>query len=428
MLYQFHEAQRAVLNPVSSWADAMSQMFANPYSPFAYAPFANRAAAGFELIHRLGKEYEKPAFGLTETEIDGRSVSVQPRIVIDKPFCKLLHFERLLPARLADRADDPVVLVFAPLSGHHATLLRDTVRGLLPHHDVYITDWMDARMVPLTQGPFSLDDYIGYAIEFIRHLGPDVHVMSVCQPTVPVLAAVSIMAELRDDSLPLSMTMMGGPIDTRNSPTEVNNLATDNPFNWFERNVIYVVPAKYPGAGRRVYPGFLQHAGFVSMNPGRHANSHWDFYLDLVRGDMDTAEAHRQFYDEYNAVLDMPAEYYLDTIRTVFQDHLLPRGLWNVSFDGRAFRVDPSKITNVALFTVEGELDDISGPGQTQAAHGLCTNIPSEHQRDLVVEGAGHYGIFSGRRWREIIRPEVSRFIGEHRRRIGQRSRSRKAA
>ncbi|MEZ5657392.1 MAG: polyhydroxyalkanoate depolymerase [Burkholderiaceae bacterium] len=429
MLYQLHEAQRAVLNPVSSWADAMSQLFANPYSPFAYAPFANRAAAGFELVHRLGKEYEKPGFGITETQIDGQAVSVQQRIVIDKPFAKLQHFERLLPAELESHRNDATVLVFAPLSGHHSTLLRDTVRGLLPYHDVYITDWMDARMVPLSAGRFSLDDYIGYAIEFIRHLGPDVHLMSVCQPTVPVLAAISILAELDDDRQPLTMTMMGGPIDTRNSPTEVNNLASDNPFHWFERNVIYVVPGKYPGAGRRVYPGFLQHAGFVSMNPGRHVNSHWDFYLDLVRGDMDTAETHREFYDEYNAVLDMPAEYYLDTIRTVFQEHLLPRGLWDVHFDGRSYRIDPSKITKVALFTVEGELDDISGPGQTQAAHKLCTGIPKEHQRDLVAEGAGHYGIFSGRRWREIIRPEVTRFINEHRTRIGATARrARKAA
>ncbi|MEZ5652256.1 MAG: polyhydroxyalkanoate depolymerase [Burkholderiaceae bacterium] len=422
MLYQLHEAQRAVLNPVSSWADAMSQLFANPYSPFAYTPFANRAAAGFELIHRLGKEYEKPEFGLTQTTIDDRSVAVEQRTVIEKPFGRLLHFARLLPSELAHHENDSTLLVFAPLSGHHSTLLRDTVRALLPHHNVYVTDWIDARMVPLSKGRFGLDDYIAYVIEYIRHLGPDLHVMSVCQPTVPVLAAISIMAEMGDDRQPLSMTMMGGPIDTRNSPTEVNNLAAENPFHWFERNVIYVVPAKYPGAGRRVYPGFLQHAGFVSMNPGRHVNSHWDFYLDLVRGDMETAEAHREFYDEYNAVLDMPAEYYLDTIRVAFQDHLLPRGLWNVTFEGKAFRVDPSKITQVALFTVEGELDDISGPGQTQAAHKLCTGIPREHQRDLVVKKAGHYGIFSGRRWREIIRPEVTNFIEAHGARIGSKA------
>ncbi len=419
MIYQMHEAGRAILNPVSSWANAMSQLYSNPYSPFAYTPFANRAAAGFELVHRLGKEYEKPEFGLTTTEIDGHEVTVQERIEIDKPFCRLIHFERLLPAALAKAEKQPKLLVFAPLSGHHSTLLRDTVRGLLPHHDVYITDWKDARTVPYALGPFHLDDYIGYAIEFMRHLSPDLHIMSVCQPTVPVLAAVSIMSALGDPKLPLSMTMMGGPIDTRKSPTEVNDLAADRPFEWFERNLIYVVPAKYPGAGRRVYPGFMQHAGFVSMNPDRHVNSHWDFYLDLLQGDMDDAEAHRKFYDEYNAVLDMPADYYLDTIRTVFQEHALPCGTWDVKFEGQTHRVNPAAIRDVALFTVEGELDDISGPGQTQAAHTLCTGIPIEHQRDMVVEGAGHYGIFSGRRWREVIRPEVTKFIAAHSQRIG---------
>ncbi|MEZ5741576.1 MAG: polyhydroxyalkanoate depolymerase [Burkholderiaceae bacterium] len=419
MLYQLHEAQRAVLNPLSTWADAMSQLYANPYSPFAYSPFANRASAGFELIHRLGKDYEKPEFGITEVEIDGQKVTVQQRIELDKPFCRLLKFERLLPARLGGHADDPKLLLFAPLSGHHATLLRDTVRALIPDHEVYVTDWMDARFVPLSAGRFNLDDYIGYAIEFMRLLGPDVHVVSVCQPTVPVLAAISIMAAIEDEHIPLSMTMMGGPIDTRKSPTEVNALAIKNTFEWFERNLIYVVPAKYPGAGRKVYPGFLQHAGFVSMNPDRHVNSHWDFYMNLVRGDLETSDSHRDFYDEYNAVLDMPAEYYLSTIQTVFQDHLLPTGKWDVQFEGDTHRVDPAAITNVALFTIEGELDDISGPGQTQAAHKLCANIPQEHQQDLVAEGAGHYGIFSGRRWRERICPEVGKFIRAHRTRIG---------
>ena len=312
----------------------------------------------------------------------------------------------------------------APLSGHHSTLLRDTVRALLPHHNVYITDWVDARMVPMSDGEFHLDTYIAYAIEFIRELGPDVHLMSVCQPTVPVLAAVSIMAAKDDPCMPLSMTMMGGPIDTRKSPTEVNALAIDKPYEWFERNLIYVVPAKYPGAGRRVYPGFLQHTGFVSMNPDRHVNSHYDYYLDLVRGDMDDVEAHRKFYDEYNAVLDMPAEYYLDTIQTVFQDHKLPTGTWEVEFEGETYLVDPAQIKTTALLTIEGELDDISGAGQTRAAHKLCANIPAEHKKHLEAKGAGHYGIFSGRRWREIICPEVRQFILDHAERIGKPSRS----
>ena len=417
MLYHLREAQRAVLKPLSTWADSVSQLYTNPYSPLAYTPFANRVSAGLELLHRLGKEYEKPEFNIDETLIDDHPVSVVERIEMARPFCRLIKFERLLPSKLKARENDPSVLVFAPLSGHHATLLRDTVRALLPHHNVFITDWVDARMVPMTEGPFHLDDYIAYAADFIRHLGPQVHLVSVCQPTVPVLAAVSLLAQTRDPHLPLSMTMMGGPIDTRRNPTEVNALAQRRSFVWFERNVIYRVPGRYPGAGRQVYPGFLQHAGFVAMNPDRHLNSHWDYYLDLVRGDMGDAEAHRRFYDEYNAVLDLPAEYYLDTIRTVFQEHALPLGKWDVRFGDKTLRVNPSAIRSVALFTIEGELDDISGCGQTQAAHDLCTQIPREWQRHLTAEGAGHYGIFSGRRWREKIYPEVRAFIAEHERR-----------
>ena len=421
MLYQLREAQRAILHPVSVWAESMSKLYANPYSPLSYIPMANRVSAGLELLHRLGKEYEKPEFGHKSTRIGEHDVTVAERIEITKPFCRLLKFERLLPKALADRADDPTVLIVAPLSGHHATLLRDTVRAMLPDHNVYITDWLDARHVPVTNGPFHLDDYVAYCIEFIRYLGPEVHLISVCQPTVPVMAAVSIMSTLNDPKLPLSMTMMGGPIDTRSSPTEVNNLATNHSFGWFERNVIYTVPGKYAGAGRRVYPGFLQHAGFVAMNPDRHMTSHYDYYLDLVRGDLDDVDGHRKFYDEYNAVLDLPAEYYLDTIRTVFQDHLLPQGQWHINFEGKRIRVAPEDIRKVALFTIEGELDDISGSGQTQAAHTLCANIPAAHQQHLTAEGAGHYGIFSGRRWREMIYPQVREFIGEHRQRIGAR-------
>jgi len=421
MLYQLREAQRAVLTPLSDWAESMSKLYVNPYSPVSLLPFSNRMAAAFELLHRLGKEYEKPDFGLKTTVVEGQEVTVAERIEVSKPFCRLLKFERMLPRSLLSRADDPTVLVVAPLSGHHSTLLRDTVRALLPDHNVYITDWIDARMVPLSHGPFHLDDYVAYCIEFMRYLGPNLHVMSVCQPTVPVLAAVSLMSTTNDPHLPLSMTMMGGPIDTRHSPTEVNNLATNHPFTWFERNVIYSVPNTYPGGGRRVYPGFLQHTGFVAMNPDRHMTSHWDFYLNLVRGDLDDAEDHRKFYDEYNAVLDLPAEYYLDTIQVVFQEHRLPLGTWEVQHEGRKLRVAPEDINRVALFTIEGELDDISGSGQTQAAHRLCVNIPAAHQEHLTALGAGHYGIFSGRRWREMIYPQVRDFIRAHRRRIGGR-------
>ena len=299
------------------------------------------------------------------------------------------------------------MLLVAPLSGHHATLLRDTVRALLPHHEVYVTDWVDARMVPQSQGPFHLNDYVRYVRDFLRWSGPDTHVIAVCQPTVPVLAAVSLMAADDDAAQPKSMVMMGGPIDTRQSPTQVNKLATTKPYSWFEDSLIHRVPGRYPGAGRKVYPGFLQHAGFVAMNPDRHLKSHYDFYLTLLRGDQEDAESHRRFYDEYNAVMDMPAEFYLDTIETVFQEHRLPRKTWEI--DGRI--VDPAAISKVALLTIEGELDDISGLGQTRAALELCSNIPTDRKRHYTAEKCGHYGIFSGRRWRKTICPMIADFI-----------------
>lgn len=411
MLYQFHELNRAFLTPLTQWAEASSKLFTNPISPLAHTPYSQRIAAGYELLYRLGKDYEKPGFGITETHIDDQQVVevIQTAAVI-KPFCKLLHFKKILSDKQAARLKQPKVLLVAPLSGHHSTLLRDTVRGLLPRHDVYITDWTDARMVPLSEGSFHLHDYIYYVQDFIRLLGPDVHVISVCQPTVPVLAAISLMASDKDPLLPKTMTMMGGPIDPRKSPTQVNNLATEKPFSWFENTVIYSVPANYPGYGRKVYPGFLQHAGFVAMNPDRHAQSHWDFYQHLLKGDDESAEQHRKFYDEYNAVLDMPADYYLETIKTVFQEFRLPTGTWEVQ--GKLVR--PQDIKTVALFTVEGELDDISGPGQTQAAHTLCSGIPADMKQDFVAPGAGHYGIFSGRRWREMICPKIGDFIEKH--------------
>lgn len=407
MLYQIHELQRAFLNPMTAFAEAGAKAFSDPHSPLAYMPFASRLAAGYELFYRLGKQYEKPTFDLHKTTVDGKEVPVLEKVVLEKPFCRLLHFERFLPPK---RAADPVVLVFAPLSGHHATLLRDTVRQLLHAHDVYLTDWADARMVPLSQGPFHLEDYIAYVQEFVHLLGPKVHCISVCQPTVPVLAGISLMASANDPCMPRSMTMMGGPIDPRNSPTQVNNLALTKSFSWFENSVIYAVPSGYPGYLRRVYPGFLQHAGFVAMNPDRHVQSHWDFYLNLVKGDDEDAQAHRRFYDEYNAVLDMPAEYYLDTIKTVFQEHALPLGTWIVKGE----RVVPQDIRDVALFTIEGELDDISGSGQTRAAHNLCSRIPTAKKQHFTAPQCGHYGIFSGRRWREVIYPKIHDFIRKH--------------
>ncbi len=409
MLYQLHEMQRSFLTPLMQWADASSKLFSNPVSPFAHTPFSQRIAAGYELMYRLGKDYEKPAFGINSTRIGDKTVGIVERTALEKPFCRLQHFKKDMGEREFEALAQPTVLLVAPLSGHHSTLLRDTVRALLPDHDVFITDWTDARMVPLKEGAFHLDDYIYYVQDFIRLLGPDVHVISVCQPTVPVLAAISLMASNNDPKLPKTMTMMGGPIDPRKSPTAVNDLAIEKPFSWFENTVIYSVPGNYPGYGRKVYPGFLQHAGFIAMNPGRHAQSHREFYQHLVRGDDESAESHRQFYDEYNAVLDMPAEYYLDTIKTVFQEFRLPKGTWEVG--GQLVR--PQDIKTVALFTIEGELDDISGAGQTQAAHDLCSGIPPEMHRDFVAPGAGHYGIFSGRRWREIICPKIGQFIRE---------------
>jgi poly(3-hydroxybutyrate) depolymerase len=412
MLYHLHEFQRAMLSPLAHWSQASARILSTPGSWLSHWPGANRLAAGYELLYRLGKAYEKPEFGIRSVAAHGHEVPIVEYKVLQKPFCNLVRFKRFSddPATIADLKDDPVVLVVAPLSGHHATLLRDTVRTLLVDHKVYITDWIDARMVPLSEGAFHLDDYIDYIRAFIRHIGArNLHVISVCQPTVPVLAAVSLMAAAGEET-PLTMTMMGGPIDTRRSPTRVNDLATTKSLAWFEGNLIHHVPSSYPGAGRRVYPGFLQHAGFIAMNPQRHFMSHWDFYEDLVKGDLDDAESHRRFYDEYNAVLDLPAEYYLDTIRIVFKEHALPNGTWKV----RGKRVAPEAIRDTALLTIEGELDDISGLGQTQAALDLCRGVPESRKKHLLAEGAGHYGIFSGRRWRETIYPEVRAFIRAH--------------
>jgi len=411
MLYQLYETQRALMSPFSEFASATAKLYDHPLSPFAHTPLAQRISAGFDLLHRLAKEYEKPAFNITSAVVDGVTIAVQEQVAIAKPFCRLLRFKRFTDDTdaLTTMKSQPTVLVVAPLSGHHATLLRDTVKSLLHDHKVYITDWTDARMVPLDAGPFHLDDYVAYVQEFIRHIGPEVHVISVCQPTVPVLAAVSLQATT-GDIVPRTMTMMGGPIDARKSPTAVNNLAMNKSYAWFENNVIYRVPPNFPGAGRPVYPGFLQHTGFVAMNPDRHLSSHYDYFRDLIRGDDDNAESHRQFYDEYNAVLDMPAEYYLDTIKTVFQDFALVQGTWEV----KGQRVRPQDIKTASLLTIEGELDDISGAGQTRAAHELCSGIPKARQFHYDVQGAGHYGIFSGRRWREKVYPEVKAFIARY--------------
>ena len=393
MLYSLYEAQHMALAPLRFMAEWSRGWFGHPFSPFAHLPLSRRLAASSDLFLRLTGRYEKPQWDIAGARIE---------VAAEKPFCRLIHF-RQEPARRHK------VLLVAPLSGHHATLLRDTVRSLLPEHEVWVTDWVDARMVPLSAGPFHLADYVDYIREWIALLSPGLHVVSVCQPTVPVLAAVSLMAA-RGEAQPSTMVMMGGPIDARRSPTAVNNLALKKPYSWFEQNVIHRVPGKYPGYMRLVYPGFLQHLGFVAMNPDRHLNAHWDYFNHLMVGDGESAEAHRRFYDEYNAVLDMPAEYYLDTVKAVFQEFALPKGRMLV----RGEPVRPQAIRASALLTVEGELDDISGNGQTEAAHALCLNIPRGRRAHFVAPGVGHYGIFSGRRWRDVVFPRVREFIALH--------------
>ena len=419
MLYQIYETQRSLMEPFAEFAQAASKLYSHSSSPLSQIPLAQRVSAGYDLLYRLGKGYEKPEFDIPTVDVDGVGVAIHERVEINKPFCELRRFKRFSddPATLTKLKTQPVVLIVAPLSGHYATLLRDTVRTMLKDHKVYITDWRSARLVPLSEGEFHLDDYVNYVQEFIRHLQGiygNCHVISVCQPTVPVLAAVSLMAS-RGETTPITMTMMGGPIDARRSPTTVNNLATNRSYEWFENNVIFRVPDNFPGAGRRVYPGFLQYTGFVAMNPDRHATSHYDYFKDLIKGDDASVEAHRKFYDEYHAVLDMDADYYLETIKTVFQDYNLVHGTWDVrSPTGKIERVRPQDITTTALFTVEGELDDISGSGQTEAAHNLCTGIERKEQHHLEAKGAGHYGIFSGRRWRDVVYPRVHAFIHKH--------------
>jgi poly(3-hydroxybutyrate) depolymerase len=419
MLYQIYETQRAFIEPFAGFAQAASKAYSNPGSAWSSSPLSQRMAAGLDLVYRLSKDYEKPEFGLSAVTVGTTEVAIQQRVEIARPFCDLIRFKRFSddPATLEAMKSQPAVLIVAPLSGHYATLLRDTVKTMLQGHKVYITDWKNARLVPLSEGSFSLDDYVNDVQDFIRHLQGkygNCHVMSVCQPTVPVLAAVSLMAS-RGETTPWTMTMMGGPIDARKSPTAVNNLAMNKSYEWFENNVIYRVPDSFPGAGRRVYPGFLQHSGFVAMNPDRHATSHFDYFKDLMKGDDASTEAHRKFYDEYNAVLDMDAPYYLDTIRVVFQDFNLVNGTWDVkSPSGLAERVRPQDIRTTALLSVEGELDDISGSGQTEAVHALCTGVDPLHQRHFEAKGAGHYGIFSGRRWRDMVYPQVQSFIAAH--------------
>lgn len=401
MLYQIYDLHLIAWEPVRMMAKAGEALFKNPALPLSHTHTGRAAAAVCELVERTTRRYRKPEFGFGETFIDGKEVPVTEEVVIEKDFCRLLHFKR-------DKAKkSPRLLIVAPLSGHYATLLRGTVKALLPHHDVYITDWADASQVPVEKGGFDLDDYIDYVIEFLEFLGKGTHVMGVCQPSVPVLAAVSIMAAEGNKAQPKTMTFMGGPIDTRNSPTQVNDLATSRPLSWFKNTVIARVPFGYPGVGRKVYPGFMQLTGFMSMNLDRHVGAHLKLFEHLIVGDGDGAAAHRRFYDEYMSVMDLPAEFYLQTIKTVFQDHALPEG----TMVSRGRPVDPSKIKKTALLTIEGELDDISGVGQTRAAHDLCSALPEKMRQHYEQKDVGHYGIFNGRKWREHIMPRVAAWI-----------------
>ena len=400
MLYYAYELQRQLAQPVRLWANAVGKAYSSEFNPLADTWFGKSMAAGAEIVSRLTQNYGKPAFGLATTLIGNETVAVNEEILVRKPFCQLLRFRRDTTHK------DPKVLLVAPMSGHYATLLRGTVEALLPDHDVHVTDWIDAKEVPLTQGNFDLDDYVDYIIDFCRYLGPDVHVIAVCQPSVPVLAAASLMAAAKDPRQPRSITLMGGPIDTRISPTVPNDLAMRNSMMWFRQNVISTVPVNHPGAMRRVYPGFLQLTSFISMNFDRHVNAHMRQFEHLIRGADVQSEQHRAFYDEYLAVMDLTAEFYLQTIEVVYKQHLLPRGEW-VS---RGRKIYPSTI-ETALMTVEGELDDISGVGQTKAAHALTPNIPGARHVHWEQPRVGHYGIFNGRKWREQIMPRVRDFI-----------------
>lgn len=403
-LYSLKEMQNASMAPIRVMANMTKQMFSNPLHPLAYTTLGRHFAAAGELVERITQSYPKPDFGLKHTTIDGKHVDVWEEVVLEKPFCKLRRFKR------SGKHKQEKLLIVAPMSGHHATLLRGTVEAMLPHHDVYITDWLDARDVPLYKGTFDLNSYIDYVMEFIRFMGEGVHTMAVCQPSVPLLAAVALMNQQNDPCAPRTMTLMGGPVDTRKAPTAVNKFAKEHSLEWYEQNVITRVPLNYGGFMRRVYPGFLQLAGFMSMNFERHADAHINLFRHITQGDGESAAQHRTFYNEYLSVADLSAEFYLQTIEEVFHKHSLP--------DGKLFhydqRVDPSAITKTAILCIEGELDDISGIGQTRAALEIATKLPESHKKYMMAAGVGHYGIFNGRKYREMIRPVITNWIKKH--------------
>ncbi len=406
MLYYLYEMNHAAIAPWRAAADAAQFFWKNPVNPIAQTYMGRSVAASLDLFERVTRRYGKPAFGITETIVEGEQVPVAEARVLDRTFCQLLHFPKAWPEGWKP-PKQPKLLIVAPMSGHYATLLRGTVEAMLPHADVYITDWVDARQVPVRQGKFDLDDYIDYVIEMLTLLGPDVHVMAVCQPSVPVLAAVSLMAQRQDAKQPKSMILMGGPVDTRRNPTVVNRLAVARGVDWFRKNAIVQVPFPHPGCLRNVYPGFLQLTGFMTMNLDRHMDAHRELFWHLIEGDGDAAEKHTDFYDEYLSVMDLTAEFYLQTVEKVFVNHELPRGI----FHHRGEKVDPGSITKTALMTIEGERDDISGVGQTEAAHALCSALAPDKKLHLLQRGVGHYGVFNGSRFRADAVPRIVDFM-----------------
>lgn len=407
MLYHAYELTHATLAPLKALSELGQQINSNSWNPMSYTPVGRSMAAACEVFNRMTRRYGRPEWGIDRTKIDNKTIPVSIETVLCNRFCNLVHFKRDLSKLGAKRKPDPKVLVVAPLSGHYATLLRGTVEALIPDHDVYVTDWRDARNVPISFGPFDLDDHIDLMIDYMRYLGPDVSVMAVCQPAVSVLAAVALMAAADDPMQPQAMVLMGGPIDTRVNPTKVNRHAETKDLSWFESSVISHVPFPLPGFMRKVYPGFVQLTGFMTMNLDRHMEAHMDLYNHLVEGDGDSAEQHKKFYDEYLSVMDLPAEFFLQTIETVFKEHALPQGFMT----HRGTPVDPSKIKKTALMTVEGANDDICGLGQTGAAIELCSSLPETRKLRHIQEKVGHYGVFNGKRWRTEIKPRIAEFI-----------------
>jgi poly(3-hydroxybutyrate) depolymerase len=404
MLYDTYEMQRSLLAGASTLANIGAGWMQNPVNPFSYSQMGPIVSSALDVFAHASASRGKPDFGLETTVVDGETVAVTEEIVLRKPFGQLKRFRR------EGVEGGPRLLIVAPMSGHYATLLRGTVERMLSGHDVYITDWRDAKLVPTDAGRFDLDDYVDYLIEFLEHIGPGAHMLAVCQPSVPCYAAACVMSEDKNPARPKTLTMMGGPIDTREAPTAVNTLATQRPYAWFQRNVIATVPYHYPGNGRQVYPGFLQLAGFMTMNLGSHLTSHYEMFKHLVEGDGESADATKGFYEEYRAVCDMTSEFYLQTIDVVFQRHLLPKG--EMLHRGR--RVDPAAITDIGLLAIEGERDDISGIGQTKAALNIATKLPKAKKHYHLAEGVGHYGIFNGSKWRNRIAPVVENWIQSH--------------